>query len=151
MQELIEFMEVYTCFFEQVESKQEEKLNALLSGDIRKVEGAIVMQQALDKQIANMEQQRMETFMRLGIMEKTFRELVEENQGEDRKVLGSLFERLDKAIGNIRFLNKKAIKLAQDALSKTDSRDFARSGAGQMGNKYVQPGAGTGSVWNTKI
>lgn len=89
--------------------------------------------------------------MRLGILEKTFRELVEENQGEDRKVLGSLFERLDKAIGNIRFLNKKAIKLAQDALSKTDSRDFARSGAGQAGNKYVQSGAATGSVWNTKI
>lgn len=151
MQELIEFMEVYTCFFEQVESKQEEKLEALLSGDLKKVEGAIVMQQALDKQITNMEQQRIETFMRLGIPEKTFRELVEENQGENKKALGNLFERLDRSIGNIRFLNKKAIKLAQDALSKTDSRDFARGGAGKAGNKYAQSSAGKGSVWNTKI
>ena len=144
-------MEVYTCFFEQVESKQEEKLEALLSGDLKKVEGAIVMQQALDKQITNMEEQRIETFMRLGIPEKTFRELVEENQGENKKALGNLFERLDRSIGNIRFLNKKAIKLAQDALSKTDSRDFARGGAGKSGNKYAQSSAGKGSVWNTTI
>ena len=108
MEELIRFLTEYTEMFEKMEQKQVEKLGLLMTKELDKIEESIMMQQAMDKQLQNMEQRRQELFERMGLTGKTLQEVAESCGGEERKQLTDLYRRLDGAIGNIRFYNEKA-------------------------------------------
>ena len=60
MESLIKFLKEYTEFFEQLEEKQQEKLDCLAAKELKQIEETIVMQQAADKQLENMEKRRRE-------------------------------------------------------------------------------------------
>lgn len=112
MEELIRFLTEYTEMFEKMEQKQVEKLGLLMTKELDKIEESIMMQQAMDKQLQNMEQRRQELFEKAGLNGKTLQEVAE------RKQLTDLYRRLDGAIGNIRFYNEKAESLAKSELEK---------------------------------
>lgn len=152
LEQLLAFLEEYVNFFEQVEKKQNEKLEALLGGKLARIEEMIVMQQAMDKQIENMEEQRLQLFKELGAEHMTFRELIDRTTQEQRALYTELYGRLDKALENIRFINGKCMKVAQSALAGMGTAAPAPVKAGKLGG-YVKnsQNTGTGSVWNTKI
>ena len=119
MEEIFVFLTEYTEFLEKMEVTQQEKLDLLLSGDLKKIEQSIMVQQAMDKQLENLEQARMRLFQEHGVEGKTFRELIplqpEAGNGE-----GSSSCR-QKAIDNIRYYNKKSQDFARSELIKTGS------------------------------
>lgn len=141
MRQLIEFMTEYTQFFEKLEQKQVEKLGLLMTKELGKIEEAIMMQQALDKQLENWEQRRLELFAALGISDKSLKEAAEAAGGREQTELLSLYKRLDGAVGNICFYNKKAENLARSELEQMgiDSR-MVGNPAGLYGKNTVQTG-----------
>ena len=76
MEEIFVFLTEYTEFLEKMEVTQQEKLDLLLSGELKKIEQSIMVQQAMDKQLENLEQARMRLFQEHGVEGKTFRELI---------------------------------------------------------------------------
>ena len=77
MEELIRFLTEYTEMFEKMEQKQVEKLGLLMTKELDKIEESIMMQQAMDKQLQNMEQRRQELFAKAGLNGKTLQEVAE--------------------------------------------------------------------------
>lgn len=118
MDELIRFLTEYTEMFEKMEQKQVEKLGLLLTKELEKIEESIMMQQAMDKQLQNMEQRRQELFAKTELTGKTLKEVADSYGGEEQKQLTDLYRRLDGAIGNIRYYNEKAESLAKSELEK---------------------------------
>lgn len=118
MERLIKFLKEYVIFFEEINRQQQEKLEVLTVGELKLIEEAIVIQQASDKQLQYMEQQRIALFRELGIEGKTFKEVIGDAKGEEKKELEILYKELDSDISNIRYLNQKAIRLAESALAK---------------------------------
>ena len=89
-----------------------------MTKELDKIEESIMMQQAMDKQLQNMEQRRQELF---GRMELTGKDAsggrgVVRRRGTE--TADRLIQRLDGAIGNIRFYNEKAESLAKSELEK---------------------------------
>lgn len=97
MEEIIDFLGEYAETLEAMEQKQIEKLGLLMTRELDKVEQTIMMQEAMDKKLENMEQ---------------------------RKELMDLYRRMDGAIGNIQYYNQKAEALAKSELEQMgiDSR-----------------------------
>ena len=124
MEELIRFLTEYTELFEQMEQKQVEKLGLLVTKELEKVEESIMMQQAMDKQLENMERRRQELFTRLGLDGKTLKEVARLGSESEERKLTDLYRRLDGAIANIQYDNEKAESLAKIELEKMglDSR-----------------------------
>lgn len=118
MDQLIEFLREYVAFFEEMEHRQEEKLEKLLSRELSQIEETIMMQQAMDKRLENMERRRSSLFEQLGYGGSTFQELIASQSGAEAKELIGLNERLEHAVGNIRFYNEKASGLARAELEK---------------------------------
>lgn len=118
MDELIRFLTEYTEMFEKMEQKQVEKLGLLMTRELEKIEESIMMQQAMDKQLQNLEQRRQELFVKGGLTGKTLKEIADSCGGEEQKQLTDLYRRLDGAIGNIRFYNEKAESLAKSELEE---------------------------------
>ncbi len=114
MEQLMEFLREYTEFFEKMEQKQVEKLGLLMTKELDKIEASTMMQQAMDKQLENLEQRRRTLFQSLGIWGKTLKEIADSVEAGEKKELLELYGRLDGAIGNIKFYNEKAEKLAKD-------------------------------------
>ncbi len=130
MKELIEFLKEYTEFFEQLEEKQQEKLENLSTKELKQIEETIVIQQAADKQLENMEKRRQELMGSLGLAGCTFKELLERTDGEDRKQLVNLYSRLTEAVDNVKFINQKAVKMAQTELLRMGVKTSGLSGGG---------------------
>lgn len=118
MKKLIEFMKEYIEFFEQLEQKQQEKLERLATKDLKQIEETIVLQQAMDKQLENMEKKRGELMAELGYTGSTFKELIDCADGEEKAELIALYARFGEAVDNVKFINQKAVKMAQTELAR---------------------------------
>ena len=67
MEEIIDFLGEYAETLEAMEQKQIEKLGLLMTRELDKVEQTIMMQEAMDKKLENMEQRRRKLFVSYGI------------------------------------------------------------------------------------
>lgn len=139
MQTLIEFLKEYTEFFEKLEQKQQEKLEHLASKELSQIEETIALQQAMDQQMKNMEQKRTELLESMGCAGCTFKELIDQADAEDKSTLLALYARLGEAVDNVKFINQKAVKMAQTELAR-----MGVSSSGLTGNPsgVYKPGTG---------
>ena len=112
MEEIIDFLGEYAETLEAMEQKQIEKLGLLMTRELDKVEQTIMMQEAMDKKLENMEQRRRKLFVSYGIEGRTLKQIAEDAGPEQRKELMDLYRRMDGAIGNIQYYNQKAEALA---------------------------------------
>ncbi|MEM1485295.1 hypothetical protein V6615_10510 [Oscillospiraceae bacterium PP1C4] len=108
-----EFMETYTEFFESMVSVEKEKLEALLSFQLKKIEQAISAGQANAMKLENYEKKRMELQVQAGFAEATFQEIIDSIDGELKKVLENLLRRMNNAVQEIKFYNGKSMGLAK--------------------------------------
>ena len=67
MEEIIDFLGEYAETLEAMEQKQIEKLGLLMTRELDKVEQTIMMQEAMDKKLENMEQRRRSCLSPMGL------------------------------------------------------------------------------------
>lgn len=142
MEDIIDFLLEYTEALEAMEQKQVEKLGLLMTRELDKVEQTIMMQQAMDKKLENLEHRRQELFTAHGLDGRTLKQIADEAKDSERKELLELYRRIDGAIGNIQYYNKKAEVLAKSELERMgiDSR-MVGNPTGIYGRPTVQKGS----------
>ena len=142
MEEIIRFLTEYTEALEAMEQKQVEKLGLLMTRELDKVEQTIMIQQAMDKKLESLEQKRQELFAAHGLDGKTLKESAETMDGARQKELLELYRRIDGAIGNIQYYNKKAETIAKSELERMgiDSRMMGNP-TGIYGRPSIQKGS----------
>lgn len=142
MEEIIRFLTEYTEALEAMEQKQVEKLGLLMTRELDKVEQTIMIQQAMDKKLESLEQKRQELFAAHGLDGKTLKEIAESMDGVRQKELLELYRRIDGAIGNIQYYNKKAETIAKSELERMgiDSRMMGNP-TGIYGRPSIQKGS----------
>ena len=142
MEEIIRFLTEYTEALEAMEQKQVEKLGLLMTRELDKVEQTIMIQQAMDKKLESLEQKRQELFAAHGLDGKTLKEIAESMDGGRQKELLELYRRIDGAIGNIQYYNKKAEMIAKSELERMgiDSRMMGNP-TGIYGRPSIQKGS----------
>lgn len=142
MEDIIDFLLEYTEALEAMEQKQIEKLGLLMTRELDKVEQTIMMQQAMDKKLENLEHRRQELFTAHGLDGRTLKQIADEAKDSERKELLELYRRIDGSIGNIQYYNKKAEVLAKSELERMgiDSR-MVGNPTGIYGRPTVQKGS----------
>ena len=124
MEEIIDFLGEYAETLEAMEQKQIEKLGLLMTRELDKVEQTIMMQEAMDKKLENMEQRRRKLFVSYGIEGLLLRQVAADEGQQEGKRLLDLSRRMDGARGTIQYYNQKAEALAKSELEQMgiDSR-----------------------------
>lgn len=119
-QEFVELMVDYTAFLGQMVRDENEKLVALSSRELPRIEHSISVSQANAKQLANFEAKRAAAQEKAGYSGLSFRQLIEQApQGEQEK-LWQLFTRFEGNVAEIRFFNDKSMAVARDGMIEVD-------------------------------
>lgn len=113
MKEFEDFMSEYVSFLEKMVTTEERKLRALSANKLKEIQEAVSAAQANDMQLQNFERRREQMQEELGLAGKTFRQIVEQANGEDGKRLKTLFQRMQQALDKIKFLNGKSMEIAR--------------------------------------
>lgn len=113
---LYDFLNEYTMFWQEVLKEEKEKLQNISSGNIELVEKSINDQQAIIMQINNMENKRIELQNSLGLKDKTFKEIVDEAQGDYKQRLTDNMELFNNTISEIKYYNEKCKDIAKSHL-----------------------------------
>lgn len=112
--EFYDFMTEYTVFLEETAEKEKEKLSALLSDDLKRIEHCLNEHQFTIKKTERFEQQREELQNKLGIGGLTFKEIINRCADADEKdLLGKLYTRFITAVDNVKHANKTSLQVAQ--------------------------------------
>lgn len=119
-QEYITFMEEYTEFLEHMVQDEREKLAALSSRDLKRIEHSISVSQANAMKMENNEIRRVTLQNKAGFEGLSFRELIEKATPLEKSWLTQLFTRFEKAVQEIRFHNDKSMQVARDGMIELD-------------------------------
>ncbi len=112
--EFYDFMSEYTDFLEETAEKEKDKLSALLSDDLKRIEHCLNEHQSTIKKTEYYEKEREKLQRRLGIATLTLKEIIERNSDpEEKELLEKLAERFKIAIDNVKHANKTALQVAQ--------------------------------------
>ncbi len=114
------FMEGYTDFLDRMLKDEGEKLAALSSNELPRIERSIAVSQANAKQLENYEQRRMGLQSAAGYDGLTFRELITKAPEEDKGLLQRLFARFEQDVTEIKHQNHKAMDVARDNMMARD-------------------------------
>ena len=114
--QLLKFLEEYAIFFEGIFEDEKKKLEVLMNGRLKDIEKTISIQQANEKKIQNIEKKREDLQTSLGYQGLTFKQVIELYDGEEKKNLQTLFVRIESAINNVKFYNKKGMEIASTNL-----------------------------------
>lgn len=143
------FMNSYLSFFENVKEKEREKMQALLSNDLKRIESSMQEHQTNIKKIELLEKQRRELSDRLGFGEKDFREITELFEGEERNSLASIRIKLQNTVKSIRYLNKKSEEIATMQLNYYG--ELAAAEEAHMYNAKGKPEVAGANLLNAKV
>lgn len=119
--EFYDFMCEYTAFFEEVSSKEEAKMKALLANDIDKLELAISEHQSTTMRVEQYEKRRGELQEKLGLGSLKFKEIVDMLSGEQRARMKELYTRFEIAVHNTKHYNGRSLEIALMNLRIMDS------------------------------
>ncbi|MGN0620322.1 MAG: flagellar export chaperone FlgN [Porcipelethomonas sp.] len=110
------FMLEYTEFFEETADKEKEKLSALLSDDLKRIEACLNEHQSIVKRTEQYERDRLKIQKELGFENMTFREVIDSCRGEEKEQLQSLYQRFKIAIDSVKHSNKTSLQVAETNL-----------------------------------
>ena len=121
LDQILSFLEEYVTFFEEMVEAEKLKLIILLSNDLRAIEENILVQQVNAKRIEKMENRRITLFNALGYKNLSLKEIIESNI-EGQYELSLSYNRIDKAINQIKHFNKKSLELIRFNLSLSENK-----------------------------
>lgn len=119
--QILSFLEEYATFFEEMVEAEKLKLSILLTNDLKAIEENILVQQVNAKRIDNMENRRITLFNALGYKNLSLKEIIESNI-EGQYELSLSYNRIDKAINQIKHFNKKSLELIRFNLSLSENK-----------------------------
>lgn len=109
-----DFMTEYTDFLEETAEKEKDKLSALLSDDLKRIEHCLNEHQSTIKRTELFEREREKLQKKLGIGGLTLKEIIENCSDPDEKeLLTKLSLRFKTAIDNVKHANKTSLQVAQ--------------------------------------
>ncbi len=112
-----QFMERYTTFFEEMVELEKVKLSVLMSNDVQAIQANLLEQQSNAKRIENIEIERQNFFQVHGFNELSLREVIALCDTEQKVVLEHTYERLQHAISQIKYHNRKSMEIIHMNLS----------------------------------
>ena len=118
--EYVGFLRVYTDFLDKMLQDEGEKLKAIQSRELARIEHSITVSQANAKQLDNYEQRRMDLQREAGFGGLTFRQLIARAPEDEKGVLQTLYARFEQAVQEIKFNNDKSMAVARDNLLELD-------------------------------
>ena len=149
--EYFDFLAEYARFFNQMSAFEKQKLDALLSNELSKIEHAIALTQANAKQLENLESKRMQLQQQAGFSQYPLRDVADQTEEPKRSELLRLLDKMSADIVDIKFYNAKSMELAQ-----TNLKRIAPAGKHQEHITYNKPKEQTPevvrpSLWQTKV
>lgn len=112
--EFYDFMLEYTEFLEETAEKEKDKLSALLSDDLKRIEHCLNEHQSTIKKTELLEKEREKLQKNLGIGGLTLKEIIEKcSDPEEKDLLNKLYIRFKTAIENVKHSNKTSLQVAQ--------------------------------------
>lgn len=112
--EFYDFMTEYTEFLEDTAEKEKDKLSALLSDDLKRIEHCLNEHQSTIKKTEHYEKEREKLQKQLGIDGFTLKQVIEScSDPEEKELLEKLAMRFRIAIDNVKHANKTALQVAQ--------------------------------------
>lgn len=107
-----DFMNDYEEFYKSVRNSEEEKLNALLSNDLPRIEASLSAYQSYVRQIQQYEEKRIELCRELGFKSDRFSDIICNFAGDEKIQLILQKNLLEVLVKNVAYLNKKALEIA---------------------------------------
>lgn len=135
-QDYINFMEEYTEFLEHMIMDEKEKLAALSSRNLPRIEHSISVSQANAMKMENNEIKRITLQNKAGFEGLSFRELIEQAAPLEKSWLTQLFTRFEKSVQEIRFHNDKSMQVARDGMMQIDPTMILPGQDDKMPNAY---------------
>lgn len=107
------FMLEYTEFFEETAIKEREKMSALLSDDLSRIEKCLNDHQSTLKRTEYYETEREKFQEEIGLGGKSFRQIIGMTDGEENEQLKKLYNRFKVAVNNVSHSNKTSLQIAE--------------------------------------
>lgn len=153
--ELMEFLGRYCAALSQMAEGEKEKLHALTSNSLPRVEHAISLAQANSMQIENLEKQRIALMTGFGCGNYNHRELLGAVQPERREALLGVIRQFEEHIETVRFYNSRSMDVARDNLMRVSPETVLAQRNGKASDPYTAAKKGLGgestSLLQTKI
>ncbi|MEG0018875.1 MAG: flagellar export chaperone FlgN [Hydrogenoanaerobacterium sp.] len=151
--ELVGFFEEYADFTSHMASSETEKVRALISNELPRIEHAISVAQANAMKLENMEQQRIKLQERAGCGGKTFSEIIENAPDEEKERLRVLFLRIQGSVEDIKQRNEKSVDIASANMRRLNIELEPRSTDTTPASAYmrVKENKGSGPMLETKV
>lgn len=154
-QELFSFLEEYADFLAHMVKDEEEKLAALLSNSLPRIESAISTAQANAKQMENFELSRMRLQEQAGYGGMSFSEIIESAPEEESQGLEALLRRIQGYVDDIKFHNTKSMRVARtNMLEMNPNAEVPGMTSASAGSAYLkarEKTTGTKTMLETKI
>lgn len=111
--EFFSFMNEYADLFEGVAIKEEQKFKALYSRDLTKIDDILIAHQKNEKLVTEYENKRIELNKKLGFGDKTFKEIIDGESGEQKAELLVIYNRLNNSVKTTKLYNEKSLEFAK--------------------------------------
>ena len=152
---IYKFMTEYVSFLKETEIKEQEKLAALLSNDVRRVESVMSEYQFIIRKMQDFENNRQILFLDEGIADIKLKEIAALFEGDEKENLEKICEEFILASDNIKQYNSKSLEFADMNLRIMDELNSVSDNISDP-NCYNQKGIQNGNVrksslFNTQI
>ncbi len=108
-----DFMEKYELFYKTVLDAEEEKLNALLSNNLSRIEASLSAYQSYIKQTQQFEEKRIELCRFLGFKSMAFSDIISDFSNQEKQKLILQKNRLEAIVKLISYLNRKSLEISE--------------------------------------
>ncbi len=150
-EEFYNFMLEYTEFFEETAAKEREKMSALLSDDLRRIERCLNEHQSTLKKTEIYETEREKLQAKIGLGGKSFRQIIAMTDGEEHEQLRKLYNRFKVAVDNVSHSNKTSLQIAETNMRIIESMSPSVNDAKCYDNNGVSSKRRNIGILNTKI
>lgn len=123
-EEFYDFMQKYTDFYIDISENEKEKMNALSSDDLAKINKILSEYQIYVKKTELYEKRRKELFGKIGIEGKTFKEIVDMETGENHEELEDLFYSFRDAVMSAKEYNMRSLEIARNNIKAMGMLDY---------------------------
>jgi hypothetical protein len=127
----------YTAFLEGMRADENDRLAALSSRELPRIEHSIAVTQANAKQLGNLEARRQVLQAAAGYEGLSFRQVILNAPVDERDRLWRLFARFEGNVAEIRFFNDKSMAVARDNMIEIDPASVLGAAAG-ANNPYAR-------------
>lgn len=145
------FMLEYTEFFEETAAKEREKMCALLSDDLSRIEKCLNEHQSTLKKTEIFEARREKLQEEIGLGGKSFRQIIAMTDGEEHERLRKLYNRFKIAVDNVSHSNKTSLQIAETNMRIIESLSPSVNDAKCYDNNGVSSKRKNMGLLNTKI